>query len=320
MRVGTQEERGAPYGEFPATPPGLARMAPVRAVAGLAAGVALVAALGACTTPPAPRDPAHLVGKPDDQPDVLRRHPYDDGRPRDAHPRLRRRRPLRGRVAALLSDHGLRALRPTLGGPTSRSSTSRRRSPTAAPRRPKLYHFRTSPAGALGAARRRRRRRGQPGQQPRRRLRRGRSRRPLAAQESSRSLSSARPGRRAGVRPGPFTVKGVRVALLASTQVDDWTVHAFPATDTSPGVAGNLDHTRLLAAVRSARASADVVVVVLHWGTDYTTAGRCPGTHRGRPARRRGRRRRRRPRAPGCRGTASPGGPSSATGWATSSG
>ena len=73
--------------------------------------------------------------------------------------------------------------------------------------------------------------------------------------------------------PAVLTVRGVSVAVLASTQVDDFTVHAFPATDTRPGVAGNLTGTRLLAAVADARRRYDVVVVFLHWGTDYTT---CP--------------------------------------------
>ncbi|MEP6628879.1 MAG: CapA family protein [Lapillicoccus sp.] len=69
--------------------------------------------------------------------------------------------------------------------------------------------------------------------------------------------------------PAVFTVRGTTVAVLASTQVDDFTVHAFPATDSRPGIAGNLDDTRLLSAVRSAREAYDVVVVFLHWGSDY---------------------------------------------------
>jgi poly-gamma-glutamate synthesis protein (capsule biosynthesis protein) len=71
--------------------------------------------------------------------------------------------------------------------------------------------------------------------------------------------------------PALFTVRGVRVAVLASTQVNDLTVNKYPATDTRPGIAGNLDDTRLLSAVRAAAASTDVVVVFLHWGTDYTS-------------------------------------------------
>ena len=70
-----------------------------------------------------------------------------------------------------------------------------------------------------------------------------------------------------------FDVRGTKVAVIASTQINDYTVHTYPATDTKPGIAGNLDNTRLLAAVRAARAAYDVVVVYLHWGSDYTT---CP--------------------------------------------
>ena len=73
--------------------------------------------------------------------------------------------------------------------------------------------------------------------------------------------------------PAVFDVRGTRVAVLASSQVNDFTVHSFPATDAKAGIAGNLDNTRLLAAVKAARAAYDVVVVFLHWGTDYTT---CP--------------------------------------------
>ncbi|HEX2705265.1 MAG TPA: CapA family protein [Candidatus Lustribacter sp.] len=82
--------------------------------------------------------------------------------------------------------------------------------------------------------------------------------------------------------PATFTLKGVRVAVIASTQVNDLTVTKFPATDTRAGVAGNLTNTRLVAAVRKAAASYDVVVVFLHWGTDYTS---CPDGAQERTAR-----------------------------------
>ena len=77
----------------------------------------------------------------------------------------------------------------------------------------------------------------------------------------------------AAFRPAVFTVGGTSVALIGSSQIDDFTAHAYPATDTKAGIATNLDDTRLLAAVRDARARYDVVVVFLHWGTDYTS---CP--------------------------------------------
>ena len=92
----------------------------------------------------------------------------------------------------------------------------------------------------------------------------------LAAQAAS-PIPVVGIGRDAGqaFAPAVFPVRGTTVAVLASTQVDDVTVHAFPATDTRPGIAGNLDNSRLLAAVRSAREAYDVVVVFLHWGSDY---------------------------------------------------
>ena len=49
--------------------------------------------------------------------------------------------------------------------------------------------------------------------------------------------------------------------------------HLAGARPAGAGVATASDPTRLAAAVRAARRTADVVVVYLHWGTDYTT---CP--------------------------------------------
>ena len=69
------------------------------------------------------------------------------------------------------------------------------------------------------------------------------------------------------------TLRGTRVALLAATQVPDWTASHFAARGGTPGVALALSPDRLVAAVRAAKKHADVVVVFLHWGTDYTT---CP--------------------------------------------
>ncbi|MGV1009865.1 MAG: CapA family protein [Dermatophilaceae bacterium] len=74
--------------------------------------------------------------------------------------------------------------------------------------------------------------------------------------------------------PAVVAAKGLSVAVIASTQVNDHTVTTFPATDSTPGVAGNLEsNDRLLAAVGDAVARDDVVVVFLHWGTDYES---CP--------------------------------------------
>ena len=72
-----------------------------------------------------------------------------------------------------------------------------------------------------------------------------------------------------------LTVRGVRVAVLGATQVPDWTLATWSATASRPGVASAATPARLAAAVRAARARADVVVVYLHWGTDYAT---CPNS------------------------------------------
>lgn len=73
--------------------------------------------------------------------------------------------------------------------------------------------------------------------------------------------------------PAMLDVRGTKVAVLGATQVPDWTLATWPAGPSRPGVASAASPQRLAAAVRSARRTADVVVVYLHWGTDYTT---CP--------------------------------------------
>ncbi len=68
-----------------------------------------------------------------------------------------------------------------------------------------------------------------------------------------------------------ITVKGVRIAILASTQLPEQTTALYSATATRPGVAANLDMTALRKAVRRDAAAADLVVVMMHWGLDYLT-------------------------------------------------
>lgn len=68
----------------------------------------------------------------------------------------------------------------------------------------------------------------------------------------------------------PYVVSadGSTVAFLGVSQVYDQTYQSWTATDTSPGIASTADTDRLLAAVTQARASADVVVVYVHWGLE----------------------------------------------------
>ncbi|HYY80165.1 MAG TPA: CapA family protein [Actinomycetes bacterium] len=75
-------------------------------------------------------------------------------------------------------------------------------------------------------------------------------------------------------RPRRFTVHGQRIAVLAATQVLDASLAAaWSAGDGKPGLASAYDEGRLLAAVRAARATADTVVVDLHWGKELAS---CP--------------------------------------------
>src|SRR5215468_1753952 len=68
------------------------------------------------------------------------------------------------------------------------------------------------------------------------------------------------------------TINGVRLAVFAATQVRDETLANFSAGRHSPGVA-NAFSPLLVQAVRAAKAAGYVVVVYLHWGTEYQT---CP--------------------------------------------
>ncbi len=80
----------------------------------------------------------------------------------------------------------------------------------------------------------------------------------------------------AAYQPYLKTVRGVRVAVLAATDVlDTFAISTWPATDSESGLASAKDPTRLLAAVKAAGESADVVVVDLHWGVELH---QCPTT------------------------------------------
>jgi poly-gamma-glutamate capsule biosynthesis protein CapA/YwtB (metallophosphatase superfamily) len=66
-------------------------------------------------------------------------------------------------------------------------------------------------------------------------------------------------------KPAIVTVNGLRVAILGYDDIADY----YHATATSPGTAG-LDLSTLADDVRTAAKSADVVIVMPHWGVEYT--------------------------------------------------
>lgn len=179
-----------------------------------------------------------------------------------------------GTVARLLDGgDGLAALRPVLGGADVAVVNLETAITDRGTEQPKIYHFRTSPAAlttlqragvdAVSMANNHAVDYGPDGLAD-----------TLAAQAAS-PIPVVGIGRDAAqaFAPAVFTVRGTTVAVIASSQVDDVTVHTFPATDTRAGIAGNLDAGRLLASVQAARQAYDVVVVFLHWGGDYVT---CP--------------------------------------------
>lgn len=76
------------------------------------------------------------------------------------------------------------------------------------------------------------------------------------------------------VRPVFREIKGQRIAFLAATEMADifWSwqyPRTFEAKPDRPGVF-KLDPDRLVEAVSSLRGQADLIVVSLHWGTEYS--------------------------------------------------
>jgi len=67
--------------------------------------------------------------------------------------------------------------------------------------------------------------------------------------------------------PYVVTVKGVRIAFLGVSQVAEL-ASSWVATATRSGEANSINLRRTLAAVRAAKKVADVVVVIMHWGTE----------------------------------------------------
>ncbi len=78
----------------------------------------------------------------------------------------------------------------------------------------------------------------------------------------------------AAFAPYRVIVNGQRIAVIGATQVLDTAfVDSWAAGPGKPGLASAKQEARLLAAVASARANADTVVVYLHWGQERAT---CP--------------------------------------------
>jgi len=67
--------------------------------------------------------------------------------------------------------------------------------------------------------------------------------------------------------PYVITIKGVKIAIIGVSQVAEL-ASSWVATDTRPGEANSIDLRRTLAAVRSAKRLASVVIVFMHWGTE----------------------------------------------------
>ncbi len=72
--------------------------------------------------------------------------------------------------------------------------------------------------------------------------------------------------------PWVTTVRGTNIAVLAASQVQDETLAHFSAGPNSAGVA-NAFSPRLVEAVKAAKAAGEVVIVYIHWGTEYD---KCP--------------------------------------------
>ncbi|MFI6444067.1 CapA family protein [Kitasatospora sp. NPDC050543] len=91
----------------------------------------------------------------------------------------------------------------------------------------------------------------------------------LAAKESS-PIPVVGLGRNAKEAYAPYviTIRGVKVAVVAASQVEDLTNQKWRAGSNKPGIASALDAPALVKAVEQAKAQAPVVIVYLHWGEE----------------------------------------------------
>jgi poly-gamma-glutamate capsule biosynthesis protein CapA/YwtB (metallophosphatase superfamily) len=76
----------------------------------------------------------------------------------------------------------------------------------------------------------------------------------------------------AAFAPYVTTVRGTKIAIIAASQVQDETLAHFSAGASTPGIA-NAFSPLLIDAVQQAKAAGELVIVYLHWGTEYDT---CP--------------------------------------------
>ncbi|WP_030238350.1 CapA family protein [Streptomyces sp. NRRL S-350] len=75
--------------------------------------------------------------------------------------------------------------------------------------------------------------------------------------------------------PYVTTVRGVKVAVVAASQVEDLTNQKWRAGANKPGIASALDVPALVKAVEAAKQQSPVVLVYLHWGDEGKA---CPTT------------------------------------------
>jgi poly-gamma-glutamate capsule biosynthesis protein CapA/YwtB (metallophosphatase superfamily) len=93
-----------------------------------------------------------------------------------------------------------------------------------------------------------------------------------SAQQAGMPVVGAGRTAEAAYAPYLVTVGGLRLAVLAFSQVHALS-STWRATGTRPGIAVAFDLARTTAAVRAARAKADVVIVFMHWGVEGSS---CP--------------------------------------------
>ncbi|MEV7771017.1 CapA family protein [Kitasatospora sp. NPDC086791] len=101
----------------------------------------------------------------------------------------------------------------------------------------------------------------------------------LAAKDSS-PIPVVGVGRNAKEAYAPYviTVRGVKVAVVAASQVEDLTNQKWRAGANKPGIASALDVPALVKAVEAAKQQARVVLVYLHWGDEGKACPTAPQT------------------------------------------
>lgn len=70
------------------------------------------------------------------------------------------------------------------------------------------------------------------------------------------------------MKPVYFIAGGRKIALVSATQIERSYNYTKEATETTPGVLKTLNPEKFISVISDAKKSADIVIVIVHWGTE----------------------------------------------------